>query len=209
MRSLLALLTMVLLGLGATACGGGSKGAGSVLRVSSGATAKGGSAARIPSNTVPTRPQFPGDTDRPSDRRYDKDDDPIRHYGHAASAADERAVTGLVKRYYAAAAAGDGAKACSLIYSLFAKSIVEDYGRPPGPPALRGKTCGAVMSKLFKQRRRQREADNATLKVTGMRVEGNQAYVLLSATTMPVGYTVVKRERDAWKMNAFLGGPMA
>jgi hypothetical protein len=192
MRSLLALLTIAFLSLGATACGRGSRGVGST-----------------PSTTAPrtTQSPFRGDTDRLSDRGYDKDDDPIHYYGHAANAADERAVTALVKRYYAAGAAGDGARACLLLYSEIAGSVVEQYGRPLGPPALRGKTCAAVMSKLFKQRRRQLAADRATLEVTGVRVEGDRGYALLSSTKMPVGYIVLRREHDDWKVGALLGGP--
>lgn len=184
----LASFTVALLCLGVSACGG---------------------ATTTPLGGAPTRARSVPDTDdTPNDRHYDRDDEPIRYFGHAAGVADQRAVTALVRRYYVVAAAGDGATACLLLASPIAGSVVEAYGGSVGPPALRGKTCAAVISKLFKERRRQLAADNATLKVTGVRVKGDRAYALLSATTMPVGDILLRREQGAWRIWGLLGGPV-
>jgi hypothetical protein len=205
MRPLLTLLATALLGLAATACGSTGKTTGSISPASSGAAA-----ARMPSSTTPvrSRPYVDGDgaSDDSASNRHDEDDDAVLSFGHAAGAADKQAVTALVKRYYAVAAAGDGATACSLIRLAAAKAVPQDYGQPPGPPALRGKTCAVVMSKLLRQRHRELAVDIATLEVTGVRVRGSQAIALLSSSAMPIGDIYLQREGGAWKINELLGG---
>jgi hypothetical protein len=208
MRSLLALFAIVF-STGATACGGASKGAGSASQTSPGAVASSSTQATTASSIASTQTNLKrdrdGDYDNSGNGTYDKDDSVVLRYGHAAGASDRQAVAAVVKRYYAAAAAGDGAKGCSLIYSIFAETIPEDYGRPPaGPPALRGKTCAAVMSKVFKQSQPQLAADYATLKVTGVRLEGNRGWALLSFKAMPARSILVHSERGAWKIYALL-----
>jgi hypothetical protein len=209
MRSVLTLLAIALFSAGVTACGGVSKGTGSVSQTSSGAVASSSTPVATAPSVASTQPNLKRDRDNDYDNSsnsyYDKDDSVILGYGHAAGAADRQAVAAVVKRYYAAAAAGDGAKGCSLIYSIYAETIPENYGRPPaGPPALRGKTCAEVMSKVFKQRQPQLAADSATLKVTGARLEGNRGWALMSFKTMPARSILVHRERGAWKIYALL-----
>jgi hypothetical protein len=208
MKLLLTLPAVVLLGVGATACGGVGKGPVSASQSSSNAAVAGSAVVRTASSATPVQPSpkkdSDGDGDNLTNSFYDTDDKAILAYGHAASAAEVQAVTAVVKRYYAAASAGDGATACSLIYSILAESIAEDYGRPPGPPALRGKTCAVVMSKLFKQRHQQLTADVFTLKVTGVRVDGKRGSALLSFRRMPDRHILVHRERGAWKIYTLL-----
>src|SRR5258705_2863967 len=81
---------------------------------------------------------------------FDEDDTPVRTYGQAARGSQLRALRALLERYYKVAAASDGKTACSLIKKSLTRSIPEDYGRPPGPVYLRGRTCPAVMSRWFK-----------------------------------------------------------
>jgi hypothetical protein len=149
------------------------------------------------------------DYDTPNETRHDKDDDAIEDFGKAADAAEEKAVASLVKRYYAAAAEGDGNKGCTMLFSLLAESVVPDFGEPPGPPALRGKTCGAVLSKIFKQRHRQFVADSAMLRVVGVRIMGKQGYALLKTAAFPRGSILLRRERTVWKLGEFGGGGVA
>jgi hypothetical protein len=221
-RSLLALLTVTLLGLGVTACGDTSAGS----NASSNADGEGGSAAtqrylndgdNDPHNDNDYDDLYgkktDEDSDEPEDRMnpengnyHDKDDGDIVDYGHVADASEEQAVTALVKRYYAVAVAGDGAKACGMIAPAFAKAIPEDYGQAPGPSYLRGgKTCQAVMSLLFKHVHREL---TGAIKVTGVRVAGSQAYAFLGSSTMFASYIVARRRHGVWTIDGLLGGPL-
>lgn len=199
MNTLLALLAVGLLGISATACGGAVKDTGSASQISS------------TTGSVSTKPASTGTTPSNAGRARSRHQDTggigsIETYGHEASAADRRAITTLVTHYYAAAATDDGAKACSLIYSIIAEGIPEDYGQPPGPAALRGKTCAAVMSKLFRRIPGQPAAVLATTRVIGVRVKGRNATVLLHSKAMRVGEIHVERELGTWKIGALIGG---
>jgi hypothetical protein len=140
-----------------------------------------------------------------SDRDGDSDNnDDDYGYGHPATAQDEKTIENLVKEYYAAAAAGDGVTACSLIYSLLAEEIPELYGEPPGPPSLRGATCSVVMSKLFSQHHRDLKNDFATFRVLAVRVKRLRALVILRFKDMPQRDVLVHREHRVWKVDGLL-----
>ncbi|HEY5192440.1 MAG TPA: hypothetical protein VIJ39_01050 [Solirubrobacteraceae bacterium] len=181
-KLLLMLLTSTVFSLGVIACGSSSKGSGSPPEGKSGSVA---------STTGEHGNQASG----------------TATYGHEASPADKRAITALVKRYYAAAAADNGAQACTLIYSIFEEAIPEDYGQPPGPPGLSGKTCTVVLSKLFRQVPGQPAAVLASTQVTGVRVNGRKGLVLLHSRTMPEGEITVERELGSWKVASLIGSP--
>jgi hypothetical protein len=233
MRLLFALLVVPLLGAGIGACGGGGDGTGpasqtsSIITAVSGATPTTVAGARQPavrlkgdeddddsaSRDIGSSP-YDNDADFDNDRYgdgnkgyYDGDDKPIRAYGQAAGTSDKRALAALVERYYAAAAAGDGAAACSVIDPSFAKAIPEDYGQAPGPGYLRGaKTCPAVMTLLFKYFHSQL---GGAVEVTGVRVKGDQAFVLLGSTTRPASYLTLKRKGGgAWGIEGLLATPL-
>jgi hypothetical protein len=126
-------------------------------------------------------------------------------YGKEAGRADKRAITAFVKRYYAAAAAGDGARACSLLYSTLAAGLGEGQDQP-----LPSRTCAAVVSLLFEQQRQRLAADDvATMTVVDVRIEGDDGIATLGFRTMPVGQFRVKRERGAWKVDALLDTGMS
>ncbi len=176
MKSLLALLTIALLSLGAAACGSSNKHTG------------------LTTDEVGTP------------KAFDSDDAPVRFYGHEADAADRQAITALLTRYYAVAARGDGAEACPMIDSLIAETIAEDYGELP---ALRGKTCTTVVSKLFAQHHQQLTVDSATLEVTGVRVEGGRALALVRFAKAPVpDYIAVHREGSVWRIWELFAGQL-
>ena len=68
-----------------------------------------------------------------------------------------------------------------MIASSLAKGIPKDYGQAPGPPYLRGgKTCAAVLSKLFAHYHAQLVADAATVKVIALRLEGGDGFAILT-----------------------------
>lgn len=136
----------------------------------------------------------------------DSDDYVIRDYGHAAGATVKHAVTELVRRYYMAAADADGAKVCSMILPSLANAIPEDYGRASGPVYLRGgKTCQAVMTRLLTYSHAQL---SGSIDITGVRLKGSRAFVLLRSKTLPYPYITVERHGDTWKITDLLGTTM-
>jgi hypothetical protein len=198
-RSLLALLAIASFSVCVSACGGAAGNGGSIRKASLSPTVGARTAPTTTSSTISTGP--PRATDRDGDSDNNDDD---YAYGEAASPADRRVVTEIVRRYYAAAAAGDGAKGCSLIFSLLAEEIPELYGESSGPPELRGKSCAVVMSKVFKQQRQKLVTDAATLKVTSVRVKRNHALAMLSFRSMPQRDILVHREYRTWKIDELL-----
>lgn len=188
MRCRPILLSTALLGASLAACGCGSS------QPHSAVTAHGSSssAAVTESRTAPEAAN------------------PVLGFGHPASAADMRAIAAVVREYYAAAAADDGARLCSLLYSLFAESVADDYGHEPGPPALRGDSCRVVLTKLFRQRHRQQVAELAALRVTGARIQYHKGLALLSfGSAGPPSYIAVKRERTVWKIDVLVDQPLS
>jgi hypothetical protein len=203
MRPLVGLLAIALLSAGAGACGRTGTSRSSVAEPPS-------LPARHPTaDTGAFHKGVDGDFDDGySDHPYDNDNGEIVDLGSAASAADERAVASVLKRYYVAAAAGDGATGCSLSY--LSSSVVEDFGRPPGPPALRGTTCAVVMSKIFKQRHAELAAEAATVHVAAVRVKGDVGVALLSygSSSRAEHYIRVHRNHDAWEVGELFAVPM-
>jgi hypothetical protein len=190
-RLLLALL-VVLLGLTVVACGGASKA---------------GDEASL--NAAAARSNPPGEeADNDSDRKagegyYDFDDADFRDYGEAADESVTRQVSMIVRRYYAAAATGNGAAACALLDPGFAKAVVAEYSHATA--VLRGKTCAVAASKLFAQLHPQLSIDDSTLKVGPVRVHGGGGYVLLGFEgELPVRYLVIRRAGGQWKIDRLI-----
>lgn len=144
------------------------------------------------------------DSDNAGNSYYDSDDATVRGYGRAANGRDRRTIAALVSRYFAAAAREDGATACSMIVKVYANSVPEDLGRPPGPPYSRGGTCAAVLSKLFYHYHRQLAAHAAQLEVTSVRTGQGRAVAVLGFKTLPGRALWVAREGSVWKVDALL-----
>lgn len=145
-----------------------------------------------------------GDFDNHSKSYYDRDDSSVREFGHAANATNRRAIEALVRRYFRAAAAKDGALACSMITSPLARSIPEDLGQSPGPPFFSGKTCAVVMTKVFKENSRQLTTDAARLKINRVRLSHGQGVVVLNFMPLPGRKIDVAQEHGAWKIQALV-----
>lgn len=149
----------------------------------------------------------PGDQDgdSPDKSAFDKDDSFVTTFGHAAGAGDRNAITSLVRRYYAAIAKDDGATACRLLFFVITESAPETYGQTAFDAAAgRGKTCGPVMSKVFKGNQAQLVAENRHLKVMAIRIEGKRAWILLRFGPQSVRRLVAYREGNAWKVGELL-----
>lgn len=154
---LLTLLAIGLLGVCVTACGSSSQPTAPAPKNSPTNT----TALTTPTDAPPAPVKTRSDSDRDNDIGAPGDDtnNSVLHFGHAANATDTQAITTLIKRYYTAALAENGAKACSMMYSTLAESVPEDYGQsPPGEPYMRGTTCPAVLKLLFKHEHLQLKA---------------------------------------------------
>jgi hypothetical protein len=146
-----------------------------------------------------------GDVDDPSHTYYDSDDAAVLYFGHAAGGADRRAVTSLVRSYYAAAAAADGVKVCSLVYALRAELVAEDYGEQLG---LSTSSCAVVMSKLLQRSHIRMVAEAGALEVLRVRIQGNRGVVLLRVGKPPERHVFVRREHGAWRMYVLFDIPL-
>ena len=149
-----------------------------------------------------------GDSDNASASYYDGDDSSVLGYGRAAGAVDRRAITALIERYYAAAAARDGASACAMIVSPLANSVAVDLGRPPGPSYARGGTCAAVMSKVYARDHSQLAAYSSKLEVHAVRLHGPRGTAVLAFRALPARRMPVTREQGRWKIAALLDGEL-
>jgi hypothetical protein len=205
MRFRVALLLAVALVLSTTSCGSAQKRSGPPVPGQSSESRTDGATSTPPSGaSARPRPKRDGDgdADNLSGSYYDSDDEAIRVFGQAASAADTRTIIRLVKRYYAAAATANGDVGCRLMYPVLAELVAEEYGQSA---ALRGKTCPVVLSKLFKQHQEQTRAKNRSLTISDVRVEGEHGYAMLGPPgVQPKRYIGVKQEHGVWKINESL-----
>lgn len=136
----------------------------------------------------------------------DLDDLPFLDTARPAGAPVSREISAVVSRFYAAAAQGNGAQACSLLLPSLAAATPVDYGGSVGPSYLRGgKTCTEIMSRLFKYARAQLAG---SIKVTEVRTVSNRAYVLLQSKTLPYPYITVMKYRDTWKVTNLIGATL-
>jgi hypothetical protein len=138
----------------------------------------------------------------PRHERYPHGDRSIQEYGAKAASGDTAAIAGIVKRYYAAVAAGDGSGACALLSAEMSRTIVATFANSP---ALRGKGCSAIIPALYKVPAGRARVAFAKVAVTSVRVKGDRAFALLRSPSSPSGEMPMLREGGAWKVNALMG----
>ena len=96
-----------------------------------------------------------------------------------------------------------------MIYSTLAEAVPEDYGlSPPGPPYMRGTTCPAVLTLLFKHLHSQLGLELPKIKVTRVRLTEHHGLAVLSFGTMPERQIQVAREGHVWRLAALLDGEL-
>lgn len=136
---------------------------------------------------------------------HDEDDEQAVHFGHAASTSEAGAVTAVVRRYYAVAATGNGARACTMLFPSVAKAVPLDYGKF-GASYLHGsRTCAGVMTRLFAHDRRELAAP---VRVTNVRVSGPTALAFLGSKRIRASEIALHREGSAWRISQVLGGTL-
>jgi hypothetical protein len=144
----------------------------------------------------------------------DADDHELRDYGRAGTPAEIEAATPQIKRYFKAAAAGNGAAACQALYSGLAKStnleaaLPKEYKPAQGSTVFRGRNCAQAESLLFELDRQQLGTESATLVVTDLRVRGPHALAVLRFKTVPEHQIDLQQERGVWKADALIDTPV-
>ncbi len=208
MKPLLALLAIALLGAGASACGSTSTETHSASHASSSATATSPGTATSASSTASITEYTSVDADKDNDVSAPTDDTNNNELnsGRVPSESDRQAITTLLQQYYATALAGNAAKACSMLLSVMAESVVEDYGvTPGGPPYMHGATCPAVLTGLFKHFHTLLALQVPMLKVTRIRLVGHRGQALLNfGAKLPEREIPIAREGPTWRMAAML-----
>jgi hypothetical protein len=216
MRSLLALVALGLLGVGVAACGGShSTRVTPAVHVSAATDTHPDTSPAAPSPVSPSQHAL---TATARDRaRYDRDEDDYVHVpddnnpsppGYVtASSADGRAATAVVRRYYADALKGDGAKGCLLITPSFVKGIPVDYGKL-GPSYLRraASTCAAVMSLLFKHEHSLLAHEVPVMRIVRVSVSGVQGLVFMRFGPLHERFISLARQGNAWTIASVLDG---
>jgi hypothetical protein len=155
-----------------------------------------------------------GDYDDDDNGGDDADDFETRTFGQRAGAADTHVVEELVRRYYAAAAAGNGRTACGLMDLRLARSrdyarvVPPEYAPAPGSSVFQGKTCAQIAALVFEPAHRLLVADAPSVRVTELRVAGAHALAVLIYTTDPESEIPLVREHGMWKVDAFLAAPL-
>jgi hypothetical protein len=228
-KALCGLLAAAMLAVGATACGGGVESASVASRrpAARGASTSSHSNSRLrPRHAVGDydtddyaaggdaddddstgRLDRDGDTDNPGGGIYDSDDSNLASYSHSATPAQTHAVGALVARYLAAAAAADGAKACSMVLASVARAVVPVLGGPGEPPYSRGSTCAEILAKIFRFYHGQLNAEARLLGVLRFGVNGNRGLAVLAArpaSAFPDRVIALQREDGLWKIDGVL-----
>lgn len=156
------------------------------------------------SNTAGGAARAASHRDRDNDNDNNDDDGNVLGFGHAAGGADLHSSIALVMRYFAAAAAEDGAQACELLVPLQAESVAEQDGHSP---TLSGKTCPVVMSKLFKLHHQLLAGKAKAMKIIAVRILGDTG---LAVIEFPEIYEVrqigMRRIAGTWKVFDLLDG---
>jgi hypothetical protein len=135
----------------------------------------------------------------------DGDEDPNQpddalfvNYGHPASIKEARAITKLVKSYYAAAVSLDGKTMCAQLYDLLVEKVVEEYENTK----VAGPSCAAVLVNLFRARQHRLAAALPKLEVTRLRVEGSKSYAFVYLGKLPEPYLMLHRQGSTWKIES-------
>jgi hypothetical protein len=207
MRPAPVFLVVAVLVSGLGACGGASRD----MRLSSQSTPGLGDSANTtvagPSKTS-TSGYLRSDGDNETDDGSRGNDDSafLDTFGKEARPPDRRAIAELVKRYYVAAAAGDGAKACALLTPSVASGLAPAQVSSGQASA---DTCAAIVSRLFASQHQRLQADDvATMVVVDAHVKGNLGVAVFGFKTEPLSEILVKREAGPWRLDGLFDSVM-
>ncbi len=134
----------------------------------------------------------------PDDRN---DDGEVVGYGRKADSTERHAVVNVVRSYFHAASADDGATICDLLIPRQAAKMANEFGRG-SPSYMSGDSCAEVIVKFYRHDHVRLSKEAAGFTVTDVRVDGDTAYALLAfATIAERRYLSFERQRGVWKMS--------
>jgi hypothetical protein len=186
----------------------------SVMTLCAGLSACGGNGTKNSLRSATSAGYVLGDAD--DDDRHsgaeptDRDDAPVRHYGAAGTAGDMNTMAVVLKRFYAAAAAGDGARACGLLSAKLAhghrleRFVPEEYRPTQGATIFQGRGCAKVESTLFSIDREQLRAQSTSMLLPEVRVRGRHAIAIVRFKHFPERQIALKLEDNGWKVDALM-----
>jgi hypothetical protein len=202
-RPLRALAVLALLAAGLASCGGSSAGGSSHTATAADPDDTPTTVTSAEASIVPLDTRVDADKDNDIGAA---DDDPNNNsavtFGRAASPTELRAITALIKRYYATALEGNGARGCSMVYSTLAEAAVEDDAQPPGPLYMRGaRNCAEILRRLFAHYHAQLAGELHKLEVTRVRLKEHHGVAILRFGALAEREISIAREGHTWKMD--------
>jgi hypothetical protein len=201
-RSFVPLLAVAVVSVALEACGSAQH-----THVTAGSSSTEPSSPATASSSSPSAGYWKHDGDlddnEPPSRHEELDDYPLLNsYGPPATPPETRPIAALVKRYYAAAAAGDSTAVCSMLRSSFA----EELGQGDAKGAA---SCAAAIRPLLAQQHDQLTADQvSTMVLIGARLKGDLGIAVLGFQHAPESTILVEREAGAWKIGELLGNEL-
>jgi hypothetical protein len=141
------------------------------------------------------------DDDRPGSGRHDPDNDQSSTFGLPATVAQKRMFEVVIRSYYAVAAAGDGARACSLLYWLAAETLVNEQKQGKLGPA---RSCARLAAAQFDVRHAELREDARELALAEARVRERRAVALVVFAARRERLVPLHREGSTWKMDVLL-----
>jgi hypothetical protein len=209
MRPLSPLLATTLLAVALPACGGQTKPdhstgtTGSTTRLTEQASPPAISPIDAPGGYVTEDGDTDGDDGLHASKAGQDDGPLLASYGGRPSRTEAHAIAMLVKRYYAASAAGDGTSACGLLSAEIAKGLESNLSHPEHS------SCAVAISPLLAQQHQLLTLeDPATMAIVGIHLRGNLALVALRFKRSFESSILAVREAGAWKIDAFSGSYM-
>lgn len=166
------LLLAVLGSLGLAACGGGSD-----------------------SSTQSTSESPRGETTAKSD--YEGGEESIEKFGSEATGSDKGAILAAEQGYLNGLADGDYATACSYLARPTQQSLEQLVVKQ-----LKAKGCAAILPKLLSPSAPAVARQQANGKITKIRVEGDQAFIIFHAPGAKLYVFTMAQEDGAWKATA-------
>lgn len=132
----------------------------------------------------------------------------IRHFGLEATGAEAKQARSALQGYLDARVAGEWSKACSYL----AKPIRTLFGRfdskSQESQETKTKGCAGFVERSTRKLSPSERADLAKIKVTSVRVEDEQGYVLYKDAAGVERATSMKIEGGKWKVAGVTGTPL-
>jgi hypothetical protein len=174
-------------------------------------------AAAPPTTTIIRGGYVRGDADvddvNGADPADSNDDYPLSAFGRRADAADRKEISSVVERYYAAAAAHDGRRACQMVTAHLrshpgsTRTVPEDrFSVTPHPHVSPGESCARVASDLFTRNDVELHGRPKAVQVTVVRTHGSHGLAIMALRATPERWIPVVREHGVWRVAALLGG---